>query len=91
MGKHVARPEDVISIINWYEEIIKNLKKKIIDMLYRKAIYLKNLKEKEKIFETNNTSNNISAWKTLHCLLTVLKAILKWLSRCAKRTAVSSG
>ena len=30
-------------------------------MLYRKAIYLKNLKEKEKIFETNNPSNNISA------------------------------
>ena len=26
-------------------------------MLYRKAIYLKKLKEKEKIFETNNTSN----------------------------------
>lgn len=90
MGKHVARLEDVISIINWYEEIIKNLKKKIIDMLYRKAIYLKKLKEEEKIFETNNTSN-ISAWKTLHCLLTVLKAILKWLSRCAKRTVASSG
>lgn len=43
-----------------------------------------------KNFETNNTSN-ISAWKTLHCLLTVLKAILKWLSRCAKRTVASSG
>ena len=51
MGKHVARPEDVISIINWYEEIIKNLKKKIIDMLYRKAIYLKKLKEEEKILK----------------------------------------